>query len=145
LSPIETAAFKWCANRDRERDILAKMRKCERAVYPSDIEWSEAEPEHGLCSDPYLTDDAYDRLGHDADDMVESYVESGCKFEPCSRKIVPEVGWGGYTEGRQTRPDEYCEPCQSNLPLVVELRKCRARRGGLTAALMGAWRRSSGE
>lgn len=146
---IARAAEAICADRERERQLLDGMRKCERTVYSSDLLWScgctrQIDCEHRYDEDadivPGLTDEARARLGDDADGELQGFFDRGGHYEPCSRQADAGYDHFGNIRERPLEQSEWCDSCRANIPAVQELRKLRARKGGRMSALMRAYR-----
>jgi len=58
----------------------------------------------------------------------------------CSRAMVADYDAFGGLDYIPLMEEDWCEHCRANIPAVRALRVVRARMGGLTAAVMSAYR-----
>ena len=115
-SKLERAARRLCKNRDREKQILADLKRCERFSYFVGEDEKTGEPVYTEPTNPN-PDGNY-----------------------CSRVVYHVHGRLGDPYQVELPPADWCESCRANLPLVEELRAVRARKGGLMSAMMRAYR-----
>jgi hypothetical protein len=108
------AAQRYCEAKDRERAIVAALKKCEHRAYFTGI--GESGPEY---SQP-------EKANH------------GNEF--CSRVIF--TVHDGYEGREESLPvEQWCQSCRDNIPLVEELRVVRRQIPGRMSAMRRGYRK----